>query len=87
MARVAVVGTLAVEAKITRRTDEERLEDVAVCHLVDLRGHVERPACHRHTTPEIQETVQVEGCDLRIVTFVVREVEVVRKRLLLPWKP
>lgn len=76
-----------MEAKITRRTDEEGLEDVAVRYLVDLRGHVEHPAYRRHTSSEVQKTVQVEGCNLSVVALVVRKVEVIRKRLLLPWKP
>lgn len=87
VARVAVVGAPAVEAEIAGRTDEERLEDVAVSHLVDLRGHVERPARHRHAAPEVQQTVQMEGRDLGVVSLVVREVEVVRQGLLLPGKP
>lgn len=54
VARVAVVRALAVEAEIARRADEERLEDVAVGHLVDLRRHVQVPARHWHATTELQ---------------------------------
>ena len=56
VARVAVVGALAVEAQVPCRTDEEGLEDVAVRHLVDLRRHVQEATRHRHAPTEAQES-------------------------------
>ena len=54
VARVAVVGALAVEAEVPGRAHEERLEDVTVRHLVNLRGHVQQAASHRHAPTEAQ---------------------------------
>lgn len=53
---VAVVGALPVEAQVVRGRYEERLQQLAVRLLVDLGGHVEEAAGHRHRPPEAQDS-------------------------------
>ena len=49
---VAVVGALAVEAQVVGGRHEERLEQIVLRHLVDLRGDVEGASHHGHRPTE-----------------------------------
>ena len=71
-----------MEADVSRRADEERLEEVVLGQLVDVLRDVDPAPAHRHGAPEPEQAVQVEGRDLGVVTLKVAEVEVVRQRLL-----
>ena len=71
-----------VEAHVSRGGDEEGLEQVVLCQLVDVPGDVDAPPRHGDRPPEAQQPVEVEGGDLGVVPLKVREVEVVGEGLL-----
>ncbi len=71
-----------VKAHVSRRTDEESLQEVSVCQFVDVRGDVDLPAGDRDRPAKPEDSIQVKGGHLSVVALVVAEVEVVRQRLL-----
>ena len=82
MRGVTVAGALAVETEVARRGDEESLEKISLRQRVDLSRDVQRSPGDGDRPAKAKQPIEVEGCDLGVVSLKVREVEVVGQRLL-----
>jgi len=71
-----------VETKVSSRTDEERLEEVRLCQLVDVPRDVDVTPGDGNGATKAEKPIEVEGGDLGVVTLEVGEVEVIGERLL-----
>ncbi len=76
-----------MKAEILCRWDEESAEEISGCQSVQLRRHVDETADNGRSPPEAHYFVQVKGGYFRISTLVIREIKMIRKCLLFPWKP
>lgn len=65
MCSVTVVTALSVKAQVAGRTDEERLEQLAIGDLINFRCNVKRSTGNRHRSAKTQEPANVR------TTFVV----------------
>ena len=71
-----------METDVSGGADEEGLEEVLLRQLVDVARDVDVAAGDGDGATEAEQTIQVEGGNLSVVSLVVGEVEMVGKGLL-----
>lgn len=76
-----------MKAKILCWRYEKRPEQFTSGQGVQFRGHIDESADDRGSPTEAHKAIQMEGCNLSIVPFIICKVEMIRQRFLMPRKP
>ena len=79
-----------MKAEILCRWEEKSAEEISFCQSVQLRRHVDETtgvADNGWSQPKAHDPANVKWGYFRISTHVIREIKMIRKCFLFPWKP